>query len=73
MVVPLWEDPWENFKQLVWPIVAAGYCNAAVSMRMTRSAVLEVMREDHIRTAWAIDTVSDLRYNTAASLAICSP
>jgi peptide/nickel transport system permease protein len=51
--VPLWEDPWENFKQLVWPIVTVGYRNAAVSMRMTRSAVLEVMREDYIRTAWA--------------------
>lgn len=51
--VPLWEDPWENFKQLVWPIVTVGYRNAAVGTRMTRSAVLEVMREDYIRTAWA--------------------
>jgi peptide/nickel transport system permease protein len=51
--VPLWEDPWENLKQLVWPIVTVGYHNAAACMRMTRSAVLEVMREEHIRTAWA--------------------
>lgn len=51
--VPLWEDPWENFKQLVWPIVTVGYRNAAVSTRLTRSAVLEVIREDYIRTAWA--------------------
>ena len=51
--VPLWEDPWENFKQLVWPIVTVGYRNAAVGTRLTRSAVLEVMREDYIRTAWA--------------------
>jgi peptide/nickel transport system permease protein len=51
--VPLWEDPWENFKQLVWPIVTVGYRNAALSTRLTRSAVLEVMREDYIRTAWA--------------------
>jgi peptide/nickel transport system permease protein len=51
--VPLWEDPWENFKQLVWPIVTVGYRNAAISTRLTRSAVLEVMREDYIRTAWA--------------------
>jgi peptide/nickel transport system permease protein len=51
--VPLWEDPWENFKQLIWPIVTVGYRNAAVSTRLTRSAVLEVMREDYIRTAWA--------------------
>jgi peptide/nickel transport system permease protein len=51
--VPLWEDPWENFKQLFWPIVTVGYRNAAVSTRLTRSAVLEIMREDYIRTAWA--------------------
>jgi peptide/nickel transport system permease protein len=51
--VPFWEDPWENFKQLVWPIVTVGYRNAAVSARMMRSSVLEVMREDYIRTAWA--------------------
>jgi peptide/nickel transport system permease protein len=47
------EDPWENFKQLVWPIVTVGYRNAAVITRMTRSTVLEVMREDYVRTAWA--------------------
>src|SRR6058998_2725898 len=51
--VPLWENPWENFKQLIWPIVTVGYRNAAVSTRLTRSAVLEIMREDYIRTAWA--------------------
>ena len=51
--VPFWEDPWENFAQLVLPIVTVGYRNAAIGTRMTRSAVLEVMREDYIRTAWA--------------------
>jgi peptide/nickel transport system permease protein len=51
--VPFWEDPWENFVQLVFPIVTVGYRNAAIGTRMTRSAVLEVMREDYIRTAWA--------------------
>ena len=51
--VPFWEDPWENFAQLVFPIVTVGYRNAAIATRMTRSAVLEVMREDYIRTAWA--------------------
>jgi peptide/nickel transport system permease protein len=51
--VPFWEDPWENFVQLVFPIVTVGYRNAAIATRMTRSAVLEVMREDYIRTAWA--------------------
>jgi peptide/nickel transport system permease protein len=51
--VPFWEDPWENFAQLIFPIVTIGYRNAAIGTRMTRSAVLEVMREDYIRTAWA--------------------
>ena len=51
--VSITEDPWENFKMLVWPIVSVGYRNAAVTTRMTRSTVLEVMREDYIRTAWS--------------------
>jgi peptide/nickel transport system permease protein len=51
--VSITEDPWENFKQLVWPIVSVGYRNAAVTTRMTRSTILEVMREDYIRTAWS--------------------
>ncbi|MDH3604525.1 MAG: ABC transporter permease [Candidatus Tectomicrobia bacterium] len=51
--VSLTENPWENFKQLVWPIVTLGYRQSAVVTRMTRSTVLEVMREDYIRTAWA--------------------
>jgi peptide/nickel transport system permease protein len=51
--VSLTEDPWGNFKQLVWPIVSVGYRASAVTTRMTRSTVLEVMREDYIRTAWA--------------------
>lgn len=51
--VSLAEDPWENMKQLIWPIISVGYRYAAVTTRMTRSTVLEVMREDYIRTAWA--------------------
>jgi peptide/nickel transport system permease protein len=51
--VPITQDPWENFKQLIWPILSVGYRYAAVTTRMTRSTVLEVMREDYIRTAWA--------------------
>src|SRR5919199_1031424 len=47
------EDPWENFTQLVWPVLSVGYRYAAVTTRMTRSAMLEVMREDYVRTAWA--------------------
>jgi peptide/nickel transport system permease protein len=50
---PPWVDPWANFQQLVWPVITVGYRYAAVTTRMTRSTVLEVLREDYIRTAWA--------------------
>jgi peptide/nickel transport system permease protein len=50
---PPWVDPWANFSMMVWPVVTVGYRYAAVTTRMTRSTVLEVLREDYIRTAWA--------------------
>ena len=39
--------------QLIWPAIATGYRYSAVATRMTRSALLEVLREDYIRTARA--------------------
>jgi peptide/nickel transport system permease protein len=50
---PLWVDPWQNMTQLIWPALAVGYRYSAVATRMTRSAMLEVLREDYIRTARA--------------------
>jgi len=50
---PFFQDPVANLSQLIWPAIAVGYRYAAVAMRMTRSSVLEVMREDYIRTARA--------------------
>ncbi len=50
---PLWVDPGANLSQLVWPALAVGYRYSAVATRMTRSAMLEVLREDYVRTAWA--------------------
>jgi len=47
------EDFWGNMSQLIWPAVATGYRYSAVVARMTRSALLEVLREDYIRTARA--------------------
>lgn len=47
------DDPWTNLQQLIWPAIVIGYGNAAIIARMTRSATLEVLREDYIRTAWA--------------------
>jgi len=49
--------PTENFRahaiQFALPALAVGYRSSALIMRITRSSLLEVMREDYIRTAWA--------------------
>jgi peptide/nickel transport system permease protein len=50
---PLWVSPVQNLAQLIWPALAVGYRYSAVATRMTRSAMLEVLREDYIRTARA--------------------
>ncbi len=50
---PIWVDPWENLSQMIWPAAAVGYRYSAVSTRMMRSATLEVLREDYVRTARA--------------------
>jgi peptide/nickel transport system permease protein len=51
--VPIWKDPIRNLSIVMLPAITVGYRYAAVSMRMTRSAMLEVLREDYIRTARA--------------------
>jgi peptide/nickel transport system permease protein len=50
---PFWVDPWLNLKQLVFPALVTGYRLSAIGARMTRSSVLEVLREDYVRTARA--------------------
>jgi peptide/nickel transport system permease protein len=50
---PIYEDPWRNMSQLIWPALAVGYRYSAVATRMTRSTILEVLQEDYIRTARA--------------------
>jgi peptide/nickel transport system permease protein len=50
---PLLDDPIANLAGLILPAIAVGYRYSAVSMRMTRSTVLEVLREDYVRTARA--------------------
>jgi peptide/nickel transport system permease protein len=57
---PFWVDPWQNLAQLIWPALAVGYRYSAVATRMTRSAMLEVLREDYIRTARAKGLVQQL-------------
>ena len=48
-----WTNISNNLSLLIWPAVATGYRYSAVATRMTRSAMLEVLREDYIRTARA--------------------
>jgi peptide/nickel transport system permease protein len=64
--VPIWQDPLRNLSMAILPAVTVGYRYAAVSMRMTRSAMLEVMREDYIRTARAKGLINRLIINRHA-------
>ena len=47
------ENFWLHTVQFMLPALAVGYRSSALIMRITRSAMLEVLREDYIRTAWA--------------------
>jgi peptide/nickel transport system permease protein len=64
--VPFWRDPIANLSMVALPAITVGYRYAAVSMRMTRSAMLEVMKEDYIRTARAKGLVNKLIINRHA-------
>jgi peptide/nickel transport system permease protein len=50
---PLYVDPVANLTQLIWPAMAVGYRYCAVTARMIRSSLLEVLNEDYVRTARA--------------------
>jgi peptide/nickel transport system permease protein len=47
------DDPLQNLKNLLLPAIVLGMALSAVTMRMTRTMMLEVLRQDYIRTAWA--------------------
>lgn len=49
--VDLTEDPVKNFEQIIFPAITLGFAFSASVMRMTRSAMLEVLGQDYIRTA----------------------
>ncbi len=51
--VPITQNFGLHAVQFLLPALAVGYRSSALIMRITRSAVLEVLREDYIRTAWA--------------------
>jgi len=64
--VPIWQAPLQNLAMVFLPALTVGYRYAAVSMRMTRSAMLEVLREDYIRTARAKGLVHRIIINRHA-------
>jgi peptide/nickel transport system permease protein len=49
----LWDDPVTNLQQLVFPALTLAFTDLAFAARVTRSSMLEVMREDYTRTARA--------------------
>ena len=51
--IPLTEDPLGNLGMLLIPSLILGTAMAAATMRMTRTMMLEVLRQDYIRTAWS--------------------
>jgi peptide/nickel transport system permease protein len=53
MLIPFKKDPIGNLKMFIIPALVVGMEIAGVVMRMTRSMMLEVLRQDYIRTAWA--------------------
>jgi peptide/nickel transport system permease protein len=64
--VPLWQDPIRNLSMVLLPALTVGYRYSAVTMRLTRSAMLEVMREDYIRTARAKGLLEQIIINRHA-------
>jgi peptide/nickel transport system permease protein len=49
----LWDDPLLNLQQLIFPALTLAFHDLAFTARVTRSSMLEVMREDYLRTARA--------------------
>lgn len=49
----LWEDPLWNIWAMFWPALVVSASSLALTLRLTRSSMLEVMRQDYIRTARA--------------------
>ena len=51
--VVLWDDPVTNLHQMIWPALALGFYEMGFVARVTRSAMMEIIREDYMRTARA--------------------
>ena len=53
LVVQVWENPWQNLQIILGPAIVLGLAQGAYIARMSRSCLLEVIREDYVRTARA--------------------
>jgi len=53
ILIPFTDDPIGNLRMFIIPAIVLGMSMAGMTMRMTRTMMLEVMRQDYIRTAWA--------------------
>jgi peptide/nickel transport system permease protein len=53
IIVQVWQNPWQNFQQVIGPAMVLGLAQGAYISRMSRSCLLEVIREDYVRTARA--------------------
>jgi peptide/nickel transport system permease protein len=53
LVVHIWENPWQNLQLVIGPALVLGLAQGAYIARMSRSCLLEVIREDYVRTARA--------------------
>jgi peptide/nickel transport system permease protein len=53
LVIHVWEDPWQNLQLIIGPAAVLGLAQGAYIARMSRSCLLEVIREDYVRTARA--------------------
>lgn len=51
--IPFFTDPWLNIQSFILPALTIGTAASASVMRMTRTTLLEVLRQDYVRTAWA--------------------
>ena len=49
----IWQDPVANLKMMLLPALVGGFAESAVIMRLLRSEMLEVLRQDYVRTAWS--------------------
>jgi peptide/nickel transport system permease protein len=47
------QDPWQHLSQFILPAIILGIAPGASIMRLTRALMLEVLRQDYIRTAWS--------------------